>query len=65
MASDELQNRSVECNHCGQVLKAASLANHLETQHDVFRSRVIGQDILLEREEIVHRARATAQGVSH
>ena len=43
--------RRVECDICGQDLSANSLASHLETQHGVFRSRVLDRDFLLEERE--------------
>ena len=41
----------MECDKCGTNLSAASLNKHLETQHGVFRSRVLNRDFLLEDRE--------------
>ena len=45
---DKLQDRNVECDICGVELAEASLAGHLESQHDVYRSKVIAKDLLIE-----------------
>ena len=47
----EWRRRRVECDKCGLNLSAASLNKHLETQHGVFRSRVLNRDFLLENRE--------------
>jgi len=47
----EWQRRQVECDVCGDTMQRQSLYRHLETQHDIFRSRVIDRDLLLEHEE--------------
>ena len=44
---EEWNRRRVECDKCGMELSAASLNSHLETQHGVFRSRVLNRDFLL------------------
>ena len=44
---EEWNRRRVECDKCGMELTAASLNSHLETQHGVFRSRVLNRDFLL------------------
>ena len=59
----EWNQRQVECDKCGKILKAASLNSHLETQHGVFRSRVLNRDFLLEdREPETYPAYASASG---
>ena len=55
MAKDD--SCRVECDRCGQSLKEGSLASHLETQHGVYRSRVINQELLLGRPAEVYVAR--------
>jgi len=49
--------RRVECNICGLDLSANSLASHLETQHDVYQSKVINRDLLDDREPVTYVAR--------
>ena len=51
----------VECDKCGQSLKEGSLASHLETQHGVYRSRVINQEFLVDRPAVVYEAHASAE----
>ena len=51
----------VECDKCGQSLKEGSLASHLETQHGVYRSRVINQEFLVDCPAVVHEAHASAE----
>ena len=48
--------RRVKCDICGANLAAASLHNHLETHHDVYRSRVISQDLPVEGPSVVYQA---------
>ena len=50
-SAKEWNRRRVECDKCGTNLSAASLNKHLETQHGVFRSRVLNRDFLLEDRE--------------
>ena len=52
----------VECNICGMSLAAGSLQSHLETQHDMYWSFVLNQDLTVEREAVVYRAIANATG---
>jgi hypothetical protein len=46
----------VDCEVCGIRLAAESLRNHLETQHNIFWSFVINQDLAPERAAFVYRA---------
>ena len=62
VAASDLQSRKVACNICGQILQADTLTSHLETQHDTYRSKVIDKDLLIEREPVVHKAHASADG---
>ena len=39
VVSSELQTRSVDCDICGQTFQSNTLSQHLETQHNVYRSR--------------------------
>ena len=60
---NEWKNRRVACDHCGLVMSAKSLPSHLETQHGVFRSRVLNRDLLLDdRESITYAARQSPSG---
>jgi phage FluMu protein Com len=52
----------VECDLCNKQLAASSLSNHLETQHGVFRSRVINQDLLIEHESRTFTAHRNVSG---
>ena len=42
-SAKEWNRRQVECDKCGLILSTASLSKHLETQHGVFRSRVLNR----------------------
>jgi hypothetical protein len=46
----------VDCDVCGASLAAESLQSHLETQHDIFWSFVLNQDIAIARPVEVYRA---------
>jgi len=59
------QTRRVHCDICDMSLTAGSLPSHLETQHDVYRSKVISQDLLIEREAVVHKASVSIDGTYH
>jgi hypothetical protein len=50
------ERRRVECDICGANLSASSLSNHLETQHDVYRSRVLNRDLVDDRPSRTHFA---------
>ena len=65
VASSDLQNRSVDCDICGQTFQENTLSQHLETQHDVYRSRVIDRDLLVEREPVVYDAAPSSNGRLH
>jgi hypothetical protein len=54
--------RRVKCDICGANLAAASLNNHLETQHNVYRSRVISQDLPVEGPPVVYQAHQSVFG---
>ena len=62
----EWESRRVECDICGADLSAASLSSHLMTQHDVYRSKVIDKDLVVEREPVVYTATTSgADGKLH
>ncbi|EJK51098.1 hypothetical protein THAOC_29764, partial [Thalassiosira oceanica] len=42
------RNRRVTCDHCGLEMSAKSLPGHLESQHGIYRSRVIDRDLVLD-----------------
>ena len=46
-------------------LTAASLPSHLESQHDVYHSKVINQELLIERDALVYDANASIAGTFH
>ena len=48
VAQKQWEKRRLECDICNLDLAASSLSNHLVTQHDVYRSKVINQDLLVE-----------------
>ena len=48
--------RRVQCDICDAELAEASLSSHLATQHDVYRSKVICQDLLIERPAATYSA---------
>ena len=52
------KKREVKCHICDRQMSAASLNNHLETQHDIFRSFVLNRDLELAdlQEEQVYTA---------
>ena len=46
-----MERRIVECDQCGEKLQSRNLSKHLETVHDIYRSKVIDRDIFyLDRE---------------
>ena len=51
-----LDRRRLECDVCGKQLAASSMSNHLETQHDVYRSKVINKDLLVGRDPVGYEA---------
>ena len=61
-ARERLRSR-VDCDICGVSLQANTLQSHLEKVHDVYRSRVIDQDLLVERDSITYSAPASVSGV--
>ncbi len=48
--------RCVDCEICGVSLAAGSYQSHLESQHDVFCSMVLQQDIMVDCPPVVYRA---------
>jgi hypothetical protein len=50
------KRRRVVCQICSASLQAGSLASHLETQHDIYCSFVLGRDIATERPAVVYPA---------
>ncbi|EJK50514.1 hypothetical protein THAOC_30485, partial [Thalassiosira oceanica] len=56
-------NRRVTCDHCGLEMSAKSLPGHLESQHGIYRSRVIDRDLVLDdRESITYAAMQSPSG---
>jgi len=54
---DYWRNRRVTCDHCGLEMSAKSLPGHLESQHGIYRARVIDRDLVLDdRESITYAA---------
>jgi hypothetical protein len=51
-----MKRRQVDCDVCGTSLAAESLRSHLETQHDIFQSFVLNQDIIIAHPAEVYRA---------
>jgi hypothetical protein len=52
----------VECDVCGMSLAAGSLRSHLESQHDMYWSFVLNQELTIEHEPWVYRDNADATG---
>jgi hypothetical protein len=50
------KRRCVVCEICSASLTAGSYQSHLKSQHDVFRSVVLQQDIVVEHPAMVYRA---------
>ena len=50
----EWSSQEVDCFVCGVQLQASSLDQHLETQHEIYRSKVINTDLVIEREPVEH-----------
>ena len=63
VASRDLQRCSTECNICGQTLQANTLVQQLESQHDVYRSKVFNQDLLVEGEPVVYDTHTSDDGI--
>ena len=61
-ANDDWKKLRVTCDLCDMDLAAGSLPSHLEAKHDVFRSKVINQDLLVERDAKVYHAMASYDG---
>ncbi len=57
-----MKHHWVECNLCSESLAAGSLQSHLETQHDIYWSFVLNQELTVEREPRVYQANADATG---
>jgi hypothetical protein len=51
--------RRVNCDQCGVELAAGSMDSHLQSQHNIFRSRVLNRDLIDDREPVVSRATAS------
>ncbi|EJK60561.1 hypothetical protein THAOC_19061 [Thalassiosira oceanica] len=57
------RNRRVTCDHCGLEMSAKSLPGHLESQHGIYRSRVIDRDLVLDdRESITYAVMQSPSG---
>ena len=53
-------SRRVVCDKCGQSLMEKLLASHLETQHGLYRPRLINQELLLDHLAEVYVAHESA-----
>ena len=62
MWAAEHQHRLVTCDICDQELQAVSLDSHLATQHEVYRSKVIDQELLVVKESQTYKTSVTASG---
>ena len=49
---EDWSNREVKCDVCGIKLQASSLDEHLVTQHEIYRSKVINKDLVIKREPV-------------
>eukprot|EP00956_Cyclotella_meneghiniana_P003690 scaffold4479_cov46-Cyclotella_meneghiniana.AAC.3 len=58
----EWDSRRTACDICGKELSAKSMPNHLETVHDVYRSRVINRDLVVRTEARNFNAHISADG---
>ncbi len=47
LGTSTTKHRCIDCKVCGASLAAESLQSHLETQHDIFWSFVLNQDIVV------------------
>ena len=61
-ADPTVRRHRVECNICGASLAVGSLTSHLETQHDMYWSFVLNQDLAVERVAVVYQATVDATG---
>ena len=63
----EWARRDVACYACGARLRASSLANHLEVQHDIIETSEVGEEFLRPpgREGTIYRAAPTVAGQYH
>ena len=52
VSKKEWDSRETTCSECGKVLKASSLDSHLESQHGIYRSRIIQRDLIIDREPV-------------
>jgi hypothetical protein len=50
------KRQRVGCKVCGASLTAESFRNHMETQHDIFRSFVLNRDIIVAQPPVVYHA---------
>ncbi len=55
------KHHQVVCQICSASLQAGSLMSHLETQHDVYCSFVLSQDIVVECPAVVYHAIALTE----
>jgi hypothetical protein len=56
LGTSTTMHRCVDCEVCGAILTAESLRSHLETQHDIFWSFILNQDIIVAQPPVVYRA---------
>ena len=47
ISAEQWHAHVVRCGVCGEVLQARNLYQHLEDQHEVYRSRIIDRDLLI------------------
>ena len=61
-ADPTAKRHRVECDICGASLAAGSLTSCLKTQHDMYWSFVLNQDVAVDRVAVVYQATADATG---
>ena len=62
VSAAEQKRRVVQCDVCDKELQAVALDNHLATQHEVYRSKVIDRELLVEREPRTYTAHQSVNG---
>jgi hypothetical protein len=56
METTDGKRHQVDCEICSASLAAGSYRSHLESQHDIFWSFAIQQDIVIDRPAVIYRA---------
>ena len=52
VSKKEWSSHEVDCYLCRDKLQAGSYNQHLETQHKIYRSKVIHKDLIIKREPV-------------